>query len=158
MGKFFEWSEAYCVDRGPIDEEHKRLLILADDALRAVGPPLDAESLKQTVKLLFKYMDTHFENEERFMRAVHFEGVERQCELHRELARNMKGLLTSAKSLQELGDALPYIVIDWVTGHLLTEDAQIARHLEKRGHAVAPGTGAPVADVAGPGLTVPVGG
>jgi hemerythrin len=68
----------------------------------------------------------------------------------------LKALLTSAKSLRELGEALPYMVVSWVTQHLLVEDRKIGCHLEKRGHTVTPITPASGPAMVGPIVAAPI--
>jgi hypothetical protein len=74
MVNFFKWDDSNRIDGGQLDEEHRRLFELANAAFSAADPA----DVKATVLALFKYMECHFANEERFMRSVDFE----ECDRH----------------------------------------------------------------------------
>lgn len=129
MTESFEWDEAFAVDHGEIDREHRRLFELANEVLSIDDPVRESARLCAAVKALYQYMASHFESEEQLMRRVGFAYLEAHVESHKRIMRKMNGLLTSQSDLADFASRLKAAMSDWVVKHIDEEDKQLAAYI-----------------------------
>jgi hemerythrin len=136
MAEQFEWKAEYCIDGGVIDEEHKKLLSLANAVLEIIDPARQFDDIKHVVQELYAYMGYHFDDEEALMQRCGFPGYERHVELHRSLIVKTNGILRGAHDLHEFGIRLQDFMHDWVLRHIAKEDSQIREYAQQAGLAM----------------------
>ena len=118
----FLWTESMRVDDGPIDEEHRTLLTIANHVIELQQPHKDAEDLKLAIKELYDYVHYHFEREIKMMREVGYPDVEDVTEKHDRIIADMNTYLRSSKHVGELLSSFRVLVNCWVIDHIMQED------------------------------------
>ena len=130
MSIAIEWCDAYSIDGGIIDAQHKQLLNLAgrlmefDEAVRPQG------ELKEIVMQLYKYMEDHFHREEHLAESSGYPKLDVLVKAHREIIEEMNGMMKTCTDYRKLCVQLRKILFAWVTNHILNVDKDLGRHLE----------------------------
>lgn len=122
----FQWSEEYSIHDSVIDEEHKKLLYLANEIFAISNPSRERERFTVALKQLFGYMEYHFRHEEQLMSGVVFPDRQAHSARHNEIIVQMNTLLKSCRSLGKLSEKLKDFMRDWVLKHIAEEDKRIA--------------------------------
>lgn len=126
-----EWREEYVIDNGVIDEEHKRLLDMANDVFALIDPEAQKAELIALVKALYCYMESHFEHEETLMQEAEFPQFATHAEKHRRIIAEMNQALRVQKDLNQYAAQLRHLMVDWVVQHIIDEDRKVAPYLDK---------------------------
>jgi hemerythrin-like metal-binding protein len=129
MAAAFHWNDQYCVDHGQIDEDHKGFLDLANQILALDDTTCGREHVKSLVMDLFRYMETHFEREEEFMRSIDYPYLDGHILDHQAIVWEMNELIQTTRSLDAYIANLRLFMVRWVLQHIESEDAKIADHL-----------------------------
>ncbi len=129
MSLTFQWQPGYVIDGAQIDEEHKRLLDLANRVFDFTDPSNQVDEVTETVKELFKYMKLHFANEQKLMQEVGYPDYKQHAQAHGALVRAMNGLLRNGGDLDNLLVNLRHAMVDWVVWHIINEDKKIAEYV-----------------------------
>ena len=86
------------------------------------------QELANALRFLVDYAQEHFADEERIMRKIGFDGLERHQELHRKFATQVTLLLVNLRQGKRVDPgALLDFLTDWVDRHLRCEDKKIGR-------------------------------
>ena len=128
MSLAFQWRDDYVVDGGPIDDEHKRQFELANRVFAFTNPSEQVDEVTDAVKQLYKYMEFHFDNEQKLMREVGFPEYEQHVQAHKTIINDMNGLLKTRSDLDQLVAKLRHAIVDWVVRHIMDEDKKIAEY------------------------------
>lgn len=89
----YSWSQDYSVDDPVIDDHHKNLLKLFNDAYSLL---VNDEPITETIKLLHElkmYTVFHFSEEEKRMLANNYDGYEKHKEMHEAFIAKVSDLL-----------------------------------------------------------------
>jgi hemerythrin len=129
MSVRFEWSDEFAIDRGTIDREHRKLFELANRVFLCFEVEASRGDLQATVDELFRYMGYHFDHEETMMREVGFPGYSRHVELHHAIVENVREIVKGAGSIEDLASVLRYVMVHWVSRHILVDDRQAAEYV-----------------------------
>lgn len=125
-----EFTEDYMTGIEKIDNEHKMLFDIVDRASNLVrswsaGDSYDA--VMNILKELKGYAEVHFENEERYMREIGYEGYEAQRRAHEAFISRLEEIdeeqieENPATYLQSLVEFL----LGWLINHILQSDKKI---------------------------------
>ncbi len=121
----FEWTQKMRIDGGPIDEDHKQLLAIANHVLDLNHPSQDVEELKVAIRDLYEYVKDHFKREENLMQELEYPDREVHEEKHQEIIKVMNGALTQSLHMTALLGNFKDIMNAWVVDHIMTEDKKI---------------------------------
>lgn len=131
----FEWSEHFELDRGPIDAQHRRLVLMVARLGHAVASGHSRESMEPIFEELCGYVRDHFTDEERLMRNSAFPGLETHVEEHERFGRTV----AEFHKLHDMGATgvgwgIIVFLKNWVTRHILGADREfwqfVAAHPE----------------------------
>jgi hemerythrin-like metal-binding protein len=128
------WSDSYLTGNPLVDQQHRGLFVLISSVRRAVrerrARPLVLPALQQ----LRRYVDEHFEAEERLMRASGYPGLAVHRAAHAEMrartAELSRGFLEGELVLPL---TLSQFLGDWIVEHIRKEDLALARWLADQG-------------------------
>ncbi|MGM0533991.1 MAG: bacteriohemerythrin [Campylobacterota bacterium] len=137
LKKLFEFKKAYKVNLPEIDREHQQLFAISQKLLTYMQYPGMAPRIKESVKELYTYMKTHFENEEVFMQKIGYPDYENHREKHRQILSQMTAFLQNIGTMDKQtfqSRLITYIDI-WLVSHIITEDQKIACYLERKKHS-----------------------
>jgi hemerythrin len=121
-----------------IDEQHAHIaeLINAVDAAATTGAGVSTIDL--VLGLLTRYLEVHFQAEERLMRSVGYPALTAHAAHHRWCGEQVDGLLQGYRDGKNGIDAPLNFVRDWMANHTLTRDKEFAAFV--RGTRSASGT------------------
>ena len=130
MTVHFEWRSEYQVDGGVIDEEHQTLFALANRVIEKIHPETERADIIETVKALYRYMETHFDHEQDLMEKAHYPGIEEHVRQHQRILSEMNDALRTQNDMRKYGATLRRLMLDWVLLHIVEEDRQIAKYVK----------------------------
>jgi len=139
MAATFLWKDEFVIDGDVIDSEHQKLIELANQVFEFANPSQQVEEVTAAVKEIFRYMEYHFDNEERLMQEVGFPELEDHRQSHQRIIEEMNSLITRNKNLNEFLTELRRGMTDWVLQHIIDEDHKISDYTYQK--AVAAGKG-----------------
>lgn len=124
---FIEWNSTFMTGASAIDKEHQELFDIANKAFICKEPKLKATNLKQNISKLYKYIQTHFENEEKLMQAINFDEFEEHKEIHANIQEKLNALLKSSVSseIEVLEENLKEFIKIGLIEHIKKEDIKI---------------------------------
>lgn len=127
-----EWSDSYLLGIPEIDNQHKKLLKVANDLFDAVtGSPGDFKlNFSKTLKSLTDYTVYHFSSEEKFMRGFGYTGTDAHKMAH-------DGFVSEVSAqIKALGAASPAAglrfykyIASWVVTHIAKADVIWAKYV-----------------------------
>lgn len=129
----FRWKDDYSVGVAEFDNDHRRLLSLANSVVSGAVRGLSTQEVSEVFDELAIYADRHFSREEDLMRRAEYPGLTEHREEHRRLLSEVR-LLKSRFIADDLpADELAVLLVDWVVVHIQRTDQQYRGHLNDRG-------------------------
>lgn len=134
--KLISWNDAFCIDEGLIDDDHKFLFDLVNKFKSNIPKFQTTEQMVPLLKLLLKYTQTHFQRETRLQNAARYHDLKAHHEAHKNLITKFNTLVNKAQeanedtiidSAVEIGDFLE----EWLTKHVLEEDLAMRPYVKK---------------------------
>jgi hemerythrin-like metal-binding protein len=122
------WTPALQIGHELIDEEHQRLFGFVKRLVASMEDDRASTEAKAIAAELVVYAKVQFAEEEALMRAAEFPGLEAHLRLHHEMAQRAAELEAGAGQVGDLLGFLSY----WLREHVVREDAEIARYVQRR--------------------------
>jgi hemerythrin len=124
------WKSEYDVGSFRVDMEHQSLFKLAKKALQIrtmENDEKEIEELKDIIKSLYKYVDEHFENEEKYMRSIEYPELKKHQEIHHEMLITLHNFVQSLNDLDidDIEVGLYEFIEKYFIHHIVDEDMQI---------------------------------
>lgn len=132
MSQEIEWRDEYNVGCEYVDNAHRKLFSVIRK-LVALCRDKDFEmnrfGCEETIKFLHNYTQTHFAQEEGFMREVDYKGYPMHKHLHDTLREEtlpmLEAKLAESNYSKEAISEFVGVFVGWLTGHILVEDQAI---------------------------------
>ncbi len=124
-----EWRDAYKIDSGVIDKEHKQLIAMANQVFALIDPSSQRAEIIELVKALYKYMEFHFDHEEKLMQEAAAPHLAEHAQRHKRIIQSMNQALLSQEDITQYAAQLRYLMVDWVVRHIVEEDRKITQYL-----------------------------
>jgi hemerythrin len=119
------WDEALTTGEHDIDSEHRLLFFIADNLLdESLGSRLGLDP-GLCLRTLDKYIRTHFENEERYMRENRYELADAHTLEHVDFALKFLETQKKHRAGTLVLPELKAMVTDWLFGHILGADKRM---------------------------------
>src|SRR3989304_7852047 len=96
MGAYLTWKPYYSVGDPALDAEHQQILKLIDELYASMTAGRENAKTKGILDQLVRYTMTHFEHEERMMRACGFPDFDSHKAQHDQMRRRAAGLSANA--------------------------------------------------------------
>jgi voltage-gated potassium channel len=124
------WSDDLSVGITAIDEEHRTLVILANEFRKALSAGRGREEVAGVFDKLLDYTVQHFTHEEGYMRKYDYPGMEVQIREHRSFTRQVMELNKDKKYVfpENVSDFL----YSWLKHHIMDIDKELGRFLRER--------------------------
>jgi len=127
------WKKEYRIGVDTIDEQHRHLFKMLSDLEFSLPQGVVNPVVGKTLKKIVDYIQNHFRDEEAFMEQIQFPETETHKKAHVKLTNDVKDILLKLKdggnfTALELMEFLR----EWVTRHILQEDAQIGKFYSRR--------------------------
>lgn len=135
MDNQLEWKEEYNIGVKIIDEEHRRLFQIIS-RLFALGEEerKSKKACQEGIKYFKEHAMKHFEDEEKYMELIDYEGLEMHRRIHRGFRENTLPALEMELVRESYSsDSVEHflgVCAGWLVGHTLTEDQAIGGEKE----------------------------
>jgi hemerythrin len=132
-----EWYDhLYSVRVEVIDDQHKKLVSLINELHAALQSGKGNDAFGGILKELVQYIDYHFKSEEELMTRINYPALERHRELHKDLTRQVAGILMRLKKGQDVSpmELLAFLKV-WLIDHIGERDRKIGEYLRETGKA-----------------------
>lgn len=118
-----EWAPFFKSGHEEIDREHHQLVLLANDLITSCYGPAETNDFHTLVNRLLEHTVEHFENEERVLRDIHFDGYDDHKDTHEALIERTLQLVSDLEGgALTAVDVASYVVKDVIMGHIVRED------------------------------------
>ena len=121
------WKSKYSIGHSKTDNEHKKLISLANKVIRFSTAGEDIEKVRGALKALREYTIIHFRNEENYMERLGYQAIEHHKECHAELIARLNEVVVENTNLKDLVHGLKRLMVVWVIEHIIHEDCKIAK-------------------------------
>jgi hemerythrin-like metal-binding protein len=126
----FKWSNAHTIYVPEIDAEHRAIYRLGDELHKALLAGAEPAQLKPIVANLLESAEQHFRQEERLMRAIHYDALAWHKRQHDAARKRAKAL---AKDIEDgdtaaSGELLQFLS-DWMRDHMAVADRMMGARL-----------------------------
>lgn len=130
----FGWKSIYSVNNSKIDEEHKKLFDIAQEAFTEVEPHLKSAKIKDILTRLYDYMKTHFSHEEKYMQEIDYPLLKEHKILHAEIIAKINDFVKKLPTLNEdlFEKELAKIIDISLVYHIVQEDRKIINWLKSK--------------------------
>jgi hemerythrin-like metal-binding protein len=124
------WSKELSVGFKAIDDDHKKLIALFNDAHEAAKGTASREFVEKLLTELIEYTHWHFDHEEGLMEEHGYDKIEKHKLEHRELAENASMLYAQYLAGD---DTVPEVLLpflrNWLTAHIMGADRRLGDFL-----------------------------
>lgn len=129
--KKIEWDASLNLGVKQIDDQHKRLIQLANNIIAAVHSGEAQDVMDSFFNELREYTVFHFRDEERFMEEVGYPERGRHHAMHNALKQRVKHFQRDLYEQKNISceDVLQFMK-GWLVDHILGQDMKIAKHIE----------------------------
>ena len=118
------WLNKYLIGVDKIDEQHKHLFFIANKVLE-----LKEDNSKKEIRELLvefsSYMDTHFKDEEEYMKSIGFPELEYHKKLHQNIVDTLADIIKHVKSIPELKHKMKGVAKKVLVEHIVDADMKI---------------------------------
>jgi hemerythrin len=127
LKKNFGWKNIYSVNNPNIDDEHKKLFDIAQEAFIEVEPDLKPAKIKEILTKLYNYMKKHFKHEEEYMSEINYPDIQEHKKLHNEIINTINNFVRQLPTLDEdkFEKELARIIDIALVHHIIQEDRKI---------------------------------
>ena len=122
MDMKMKWKKDYRFGIDDIDSQHRLLFAIAGELLDFEDPDDAGPEFKYMFNHLKKYVEEHFQFEEKFMKEIQYPDLDEHIGKHLEIIDEINASFKSSRSLKDLKDKLGSLMQRWITGHILDED------------------------------------
>ena len=129
-----EWTDELSVKIGIFDDEHKKLINLANKLYDAMSKGQGHEALEDILVELSDYVKIHFGHEEDAMVKYSYPGFPEQKEAHQEFIKKLNDIQTQYES-GSFALSIPTLnfLISWIQDHIKKLDKSYSEFFIKQG-------------------------
>ena len=131
-GEYLEWNDKWNSGNKKIDEQHKKLLELANKLMFMSLTDIDSDKMDQQVAELTEHIKAHFSYEEIILAQISYNEREKHAKIHAELVMRAQRLEAAFYRGDLKASAFfHFMVEDIVLGHFLEDDIKFFAFLPK---------------------------
>lgn len=124
------WRSEYNINNFKIDIEHQKLFSIAREAMNISKLHNDDEiksKLKDVILKLFKYVNLHFSNEEKYMKNIFYPELDNHKFLHKTMLNMLTNLISEINTmeLKSIETSLNNFIEEYFIRHIILEDKKI---------------------------------
>lgn len=128
LKKDFGWKTIYLIGDDQVDEEHRYLFEIAQEAFETVEFSDERNGkIKNVLTKLYNYLKTHLSHEEEFMEQLNYPKLEEHKEIHKDMINTFNDFVKQLPSMDnELFEKELMRLIDIIlVQHIIQEDKKI---------------------------------
>ncbi|HRP02287.1 MAG TPA: bacteriohemerythrin [Candidatus Kapabacteria bacterium] len=119
----FQWGPAYELGVTEVDNQHKKLARLINDLHDAHQSNAEKSVLGNIIEELIFYTKIHFNNEEKYMEDLGYQGLAEHREIHHKFTNQIVQFKEDFLSGNaNVGADLLELLKNWLADHILVED------------------------------------
>lgn len=128
-----EWNNKFSVGVKEIDDQHKKLFNLINDARESIKSGLSKDNISDCIRKLDDYACYHFQLEEKYMEDNNYPNLEEHKLQHQEFIRGIKNFKDNLnpEKLMSAYNILEFL-INWITFHILESDKEYAYYINNK--------------------------
>lgn len=127
------WSEDFRTGFPRVDEQHQELFRLTNNVWEASNKKMERGTVEGVLRFLLGYVEDHFAEEERYMRASHYPNHLSHRSDHQELTKKLRGLVKAFQESGELdGNHLARFLGEWLVDHINKIDRPFVAWIKDR--------------------------
>ncbi|MDC0335835.1 bacteriohemerythrin [Pseudodesulfovibrio sp.] len=129
--KKIEWNSKLNLGVPQIDEQHRRLVQLANNLVSAIQTNVADDILEIIFKELQEYTVFHFRDEELYMHEAGYPDIEEHIRQHEDLKKKVADYQEDMRLDMDVSpsDVLEFLG-DWLVEHIIYSDMKIARFVK----------------------------
>ncbi|MEZ4331607.1 MAG: bacteriohemerythrin [Myxococcota bacterium] len=126
---FVDWQPRFSVGVPNMDAAHKKLMGLMNQLHEQRAAGEGKAALRSTLKALADYTAVHFREEEAFMQAIGFPGIDSHKRIHAQLLGQLSGHFDAFEASEDgLPDQFFTFLKVWLTAHIMGIDGKYGEH------------------------------
>ncbi len=130
----FEWNEKYSVNISIIDEEHKELIRIMNEALVAKHNRNDLEEISKLLKELTMYALKHFSTEETYMVKFNYPELQNHKKEHHDFSNKMIAYCNKViEGEYQIANEIIEYLKQWLVNHIQVTDKKYVACFKKKG-------------------------
>jgi diguanylate cyclase (GGDEF)-like protein/hemerythrin-like metal-binding protein len=119
------WDERHFSGHALIDQQHQKLVNLANGLLAGLTSHQPVDELALRMKRICAQAAQHFLDEEKYLRSIGWPGLDDHVEQHKRLLEKARQLQAETeKGSLDLGQVTSFLAMDLVLGHIVQEDTK----------------------------------
>jgi hemerythrin len=130
---FVVWSDDFSVEFAPLDEQHKKLVVITNDLLKNCKEGSGVSKID--FMLLFskasEYAITHFRDEEDYMKKAAYPNFEDHKKEHENFLAEVKSSFNKFKESDAAPMGLAVFLKKWLLNHIAVKDKLYSPYLAK---------------------------
>lgn len=135
-----KWTEDLSVGVETIDEQHKELFERINSLVQAIKQKVCKYKISDVIKFLEDYVQTHFNEEEKYMLKYKYPHYEHHKSQHEYFKKELLTLKPELLKLEggtkpgsyELSVTTNQLVVDWILAHVANIDKQLGKFLQTK--------------------------
>lgn len=129
------WKDEYATGVAKIDEEHKRLVEMINDAHAGADNLPDGKAAKVVISEMREYASSHFKTEEELMERYGYPDKEEHLRAHEAFLKKVESSESEFASDSFVPAAVKVVsyLADWLVNHILKTDIKFGRFLKEQG-------------------------
>jgi hemerythrin-like metal-binding protein len=132
--KKLSWSSKYSIGVREIDSQHKKLVEIINDVIKAINSGNDNKKIMNVLNSLADYTVSHFATEEELMMKYEYPEFNAHKDEHEKLVNEIK--IFRNDYIQEkvsLSIDIANYLKDWLINHIMDTDKKLGEFLNKLG-------------------------
>ena len=125
------WDDSYSVGFVPIDEQHKVLVAMTNELFEACKQDVLAADVAflQIIQKALDYAETHFTDEEEYLREVNYPHLDEQEEQHEAFVAEVQKSIEEFEAGNTEPISLARFLKKWLLNHIAVFDKRYAPYL-----------------------------
>jgi hemerythrin-like metal-binding protein len=131
----FEWKNEYLMGVTAIDEQHKQLFRMGARFRDAIAAHKGKAMLEELLDSLARYMEGHFQVEERLMTSIDYPEREQHMAQHRDLHERLLNLQKRFDGGETITIQVLQFLSAWLNEHTATTDGRLGAYYRMKKEA-----------------------
>jgi len=127
------WDDIFALGFAPIDDQHKKLVLMINELFSACKEGIiEADmAFMETAKKTVEYTETHFADEEDYMREVNYPRFDAHKQQHEDFVAKLRETIEDFETGNTEPIELARFLKKWLLNHIAVTDKQYMPYLAK---------------------------
>jgi hemerythrin len=126
------WDDRYMIGIEMIDEQHKKLFDLVNRLYDLDDDNSSKEELRIILYEFSDYMQTHFNEEEEYMKSINYNLLDEHKQLHADIIDNLALLVQTPAKLSIIKSKMRVVAKRALIDHIMHEDSKVILFLHEQ--------------------------